>query len=232
MEAIILAGGFGTRLKHIVPDVPKPMAPVRDKPFLEYILTLLLQRGCSHVVLAVGYLKEQIITYFGTQYHGMQISYSEEIVPLFTGGAIKKALTQCREDSVFVLNGDTFFDVNLAEMQRSFERRNCVLMIAVKQMHDFSRYGTVTLTGDFITAFQEKKSCENGLINGGIYLLKRNLLDGYPDKFSFEQEVMEKHVHEMPIGAFESDGYFIDIGVPEDYFRAQSAYQKLEGIDE
>lgn len=228
MEAIILAGGFGTRLKHILPDIPKPMAPVHGKPFLEYILAFLQKSGCSHAVLAVGYLKERIISYFGTQYRGMQVSYSEENAPLFTGGAIKKALTQCRQASVFVLNGDTFFDVDLAGMLCAFKQQNCALMVAVKQMHDFSRYGTVTLAGNTIAAFSEKAPCEQGLINGGVYLLKRDILHDYPDRFSFEQDVMESPVRGMPISAFRSDGYFIDIGVPEDYCRAQVEYQKFE----
>ena len=112
MEAIILAGGFGTRLQSVVHDVPKPMAPVADKPFLAYLLDQLDRQGCTHAILAVGYKKEVIQNFFGSNYKGISLSYSVEDKPLLTGGALKKALKQATEDAVLVLNGDTFFDVD------------------------------------------------------------------------------------------------------------------------
>lgn len=227
MEAIVLAGGFGTRLRHILPDVPKPMAPVNGKPFLEYLLAYLARNRVQHVVLAVGYLREQIMEYFGTDFHGMTLSYSIETEPLLTGGAIKKALTICNEKDVFVLNGDTFFNVDLLGMEQHFREKDAALMIAVREMRDFSRYGTVKVQDGYITSFVEKQPQKAGVINGGIYLMKEDLLTDYPQTFSFETDVMEQHVDMLLIAAHPSDGYFIDIGVPEDYTLAQKEYLRF-----
>lgn len=222
MEAVILAGGFGTRLTHIVNDVPKPMAPVAGQPFLRYIVEDLIAKGITRVVIAVGYKKESIMTYFGYSYNGCEIVYSDEDKPLFTGGAMKKALTMCREDSVFVINGDTFFDVNLQAMAAEHMKNKADLTIATKKMEDFKRYGALIIENDKIIAFMEKKPTKCGIINGGMYLVKKDLLTVVTeDRFSFETEIMEKKVKEIKIYAFKSSGYFIDIGVPEDYAKAQ-----------
>lgn len=218
MEAIVLAGGFGTRLAHIVSDVPKPMAPVCGRPFLRFILDDLQAKGVCRVILAVGYLQDVIRSYFSSSYRGMELLYSSEDEPLFTGGAIKKALTLCREERVLVVNGDTYFDVSFDKM----EQIDAPLVMAVKRLRDFSRYGTVSIDAGKITGFHEKKPCKEGLINGGIYLIRRDLLDSISEKkFSFEQEILEKKYTEMEMAAYESQGYFIDIGVPEDYAAAQ-----------
>ena len=115
-EAIVLAGGFGTRLAHIVSDVPKPMAPVCGRPFLRFILDDLQKKGVERIILATGYKRECIEEFFGTHYRGMEIVYSPEDTPLGTGGAIKRALSLCREDWVAVLNGDTYFDVDFSTL--------------------------------------------------------------------------------------------------------------------
>lgn len=227
MEAIILAGGFGTRLRHLVPDVPKPMAPVDGRPFLRYILDDLIQKGVTRVVLAVGYLKEIIIDYFGNSYRGIEIIYSIEDTPLLTGGAVKKALEKCIADTVFVVNGDTYFDVELSGM-KSFKKRSGVkCVIAATYMYDFSRYGTLNLDkNSIILSFEEKKQLEKGIINGGIYLLDRNYLDDVDkDIFSLEKEVFESRVKKHEFAAFISNGYFIDIGIPEDYKKAQDDFK-------
>jgi D-glycero-alpha-D-manno-heptose 1-phosphate guanylyltransferase len=227
MEAIILAGGFGTRLSHIVSDVAKPMAPVAGQPFLKYILEDLISKGITRVVMAVGYKKESIITYFGQSYNGCEIVYSDEDRPLFTGGAMKKALTKCREEYVFVINGDTFFDVNLQAMAAEHLKTKADMTIATKEMEDFERYGTVIVEEGKITAFIEKKFKRSGQINGGIYLVKKDLLLSVKgEKFSFETEIMEKKVSEIKIYAFLSKGYFIDIGIEKDYDKAQKDFEK------
>jgi len=188
MEAIVLAGGFGTRLAHVVSDVPKPMAPVCGRPFLRFILDDLQVKGMERVILAVGYRQEIIREYFGGQYRGMQILYSTEDTPLFTGGAIKKALCLCRDDRVFVVNGDTFFDADLNAMLEE----ETPIVVAVKRLEKFSRYGTVHVSDGRITGFTEKCPCEEGLINGGVYLISRTLLEDIPkEKFSLETEVLE-----------------------------------------
>jgi len=222
MEAVILAGGFGTRLSHIVSDVPKPMAPVVGQPFLKYILDDLIAKDITRAVMAVGYKKESIMTYFGQSYNGCEIVYSDEDMPLFTGGAMKKALRKCREEHVFVINGDTFFDIDLQDMASAHIKNKADLTIATKEMENFERYGTVIIENGRIVEFLEKQRTKYGMINGGIYLVKKDLLSFVAeDKFSFETEIMEKKVREMKIYAFPSKGYFIDIGVPDDYVKAQ-----------
>ena len=222
MEAIVLAGGFGTRLRHVVPNVPKPMAPVCGKPFLEYILNYLNNSGITRVIMATGYKHEVIEQYFHRQYKNIELCYSVEDTPLFTGGAIKKALQDCDEPYVYVINGDTFFDVNLDAMYQFHVQQNSDLTIAIKYLKQFERYGTLALDDSRITGFREKQKTEAGYINGGIYLMRKNLLEQMmEEKFSFESDFMEKQVNELFFTAFESKGYFIDIGVPEDYAKAQ-----------
>lgn len=226
MEAIVLAGGFGTRLKHIVSDVPKPMAPVCGQPFLRYILDDLAKKGVGRVILAVGYKKECIEDHFGGGYAGMELVYSPEDTPLLTGGAIKRAMGLCREERVFIVNGDTFFDVDLPAMARAHAATGARLTIATKRMHDFDRYGAVeTDASGRILAFREKCFRKEGDINGGVYLAEKADLLAVPEEtFSFETAYMERRVGEGFMFAFPSAGYFIDIGIPEDYARAQEDF--------
>ena len=223
MEAIVLAGGFGTRLRHVVSDVPKPMAPVAGRPFLRYVLNELTERGVDRIVLAVGYMREAIMEGFGDAYRGAKLIYSPEDTPLFTGGAVKKALELCLDDEVFVVNGDTLFEVDLAEMADFYREKNADFVMAVRPMHDFDRYGTVVMDQNGrIERFLEKRHMKEGLINGGIYLMKKEFLRNVPEEaFSLEKDVLERYVHKKRFYAFVSDGYFIDIGVPDDYKKAQ-----------
>lgn len=226
MEAIILAGGFGTRLAQVVKDVPKPMAPVAGKPFLVYVVDDLIAQGVSRIVLAVCYKKECIMDYFGSRYNGAEILYSVEETPLFTGGAIKQALAQCHEERVLIVNGDTYFSVDFAKMRAFAEEKSTSATIAVKEMTDFDRYGKVEVNDNgIVTAFYEKAPCKRGWINGGIYDVKADCLQGYPVKFSLEQACFPKLLTAGEIAAFPSDGFFIDIGIPEDYDRAQSLFE-------
>lgn len=229
MEAIILAGGFGTRLQKVVSDVPKPMAPINNIPFLVYILNWLNKYNVTHVVLAVGYKREIIINYFGNQYKNIKIDYSIENTPLFTGGAIKKALTRCSENNVFVINGDTYFDVNLYELIKQHNKLNADFTISVKEMNEFDRYGTVKINEKKqVIGFEEKRHYKQGYINGGIYCIKKNILDKIDKKaFSFEKEYMEQYYKRDKVYAFYSNGYFIDIGIPEDYEKAQIDFKGM-----
>jgi len=225
MEAIILAGGFGTRLSHIVSDVPKPMAPVNGRPFLEYIFDYLVQNKVEHIVLAIGYKGEIIQDYFGNSYRGLEITYSVEDTPLGTGGAIKKAIKCCKESDVFIINGDTYFDVDLFEMKDFHKSKNSNLTIAVKLMSNFDRYGSVVINNDRIIKFEEKKKTLEGKINGGIYLINQCIFKSVLEtSFSFEQRVLENGCYD--IYAYNSEGYFIDIGIPEDYEKAQKDFLK------
>lgn len=227
MEAIVLAGGFGTRLAEVVRDLPKPMAPVCGRPFLEYVLTALRKEGVNHIVLAVGYKKEHIVERFGSAYLGMSIDYSVEKTPLYTGGATKQALRLCEEERIFVVNGDTYFPARLQEMRRLAVEKHASAVLAVKRMRCFSRYGTVCFDdAGYVTSFREKQFCQEGYINGGIYDMERGILEKYPDVFSLENDCFPCLAEHRELRTFCDDANFIDIGVPEDYRLAQKMFQK------
>jgi D-glycero-alpha-D-manno-heptose 1-phosphate guanylyltransferase len=216
---IILAGGFGTRLSTVVKDVPKPMAPINSKPFLHYIFKELQHQHIKNVVLSVGHLKEVIQDFFQDNYLGIAIQYAIENEPLGTGGGIKHAFNFV-DDDAYVLNGDTFFDIELAKIKNE----DAAITLALKPMFNFDRYGTVEVDeAQRIISFNEKKHCEHGLINGGVYYFKKSLFDTIDTdfKFSFEKDVLEKHVSDLHIQGKIFDNYFIDIGIPEDYKQAQ-----------
>ena len=225
MHAIVLAGGFGTRLQGVVKDLPKPMAPVNGRPFLTYILDYLIDYGYQKVVLSVGYLHEKIEDYFGGSYKSLSIDYAVENEPLGTGGAIAYSLSKCSSDDVLVLNGDTLFRVDLAAFEAFHRTKGGLFSMVLRQMPDVSRYGSVLTDGnDRITLFAEKNaSSGQGFINGGIYLINKQLLQKHPQphKFSFEKDLMEKIYQSEPIFGYKSDAYLIDIGIPDDYARAQ-----------
>jgi D-glycero-alpha-D-manno-heptose 1-phosphate guanylyltransferase len=223
-EAIVLAGGFGTRLRSVVSELPKPMAPVGERPFLEIVLDELVNAGVQRCVLAVGYKRETIEAHFGKQYRGMALAYSIEDEPLGTGGGIRQAADMLDGDACLVLNGDTLFRVDLEQLSRRFAERQSLLCVALKEMRDFDRYGTVVLESDgTISGFREKQPMQRGLINGGVYALHKELfaLKELPPVFSFEKEILEAEVGRRRFHGEAFDAYFIDIGIPEDYARAQ-----------
>lgn len=220
MEAIVLAGGFGTRLQSVVSEVPKPMAPIGEKPFLEYILKYLQKNGINKVILSVGYKWEIIRDYFGDKFENIELVYSVEDEPLGTGGAIKKAMGLVEKNEVYIINGDTFFDVELSKL--SLENGS-MLQLSLKTMSDFDRYGCVESDADgYITAFTEKSYRKKGNINGGIYLANKYIFDNFKlsEKFSFE-EFMQDNFKTIKATVKVFDNYFIDIGIPEDYKKAQ-----------
>jgi D-glycero-alpha-D-manno-heptose 1-phosphate guanylyltransferase len=221
-EAIILAGGLGTRLQSVVSDVPKCMAPVNDVPFLEYVIQYAYKQGVRKFVLSVGYKKEFIEQYIKNRNFSFEISYCIENAPLGTGGAIAKSLLQCSTNNVLVLNGDTFFEYTLP----SHINNSVACTIALKKMDQFDRYGAVTINSDNqIINFEEKKFVPTGLINTGVYIINKNSFfkNTYEEKFSFEKEYLEKYVGQSNFNALVQEGYFIDIGIPVDYEIAQSS---------
>ena len=223
-EAVILAGGKGTRLQSVVSDIPKPMAPIGDKPFLEILIHHLANQGIDHVVLAVGYKHEVIQNYFGESWRDVSISYAIESSPLGTGGAVKAAASHLSGDAFFLLNGDTFFDVLLVDLGESFEQADFPFVLSLKEVEDQNRYGRVAINDDHITAFEEKQYIDKGYINGGVYTCSTDWwLYKSPETeiFSLESDVLEKLVQEHLLGYYISEGYFIDIGIPEDYKLAQ-----------
>lgn len=228
-ECIVLAGGLGTRLRSVVADKPKCMAPIGDRPFLYYLLQYLAEQGITHVVLSLGYRSEQVIDWCQQTQLPLEISYVIESEPLGTGGGIILASSEIRGNEFFVANGDTFFHVPLADYHRFHKEKQSALSLALKPMQQFERYGSVELDENArITAFLEKKFCEQGLINGGIYLTSKEYLQGLqlPQQFSFEKEVLEQQVKNKQVYGFIADQYFIDIGIPEDYAQAQSDFLK------
>ena len=221
LEAIVLAGGLGTRLRSVVSDLPKPMAPIGDKPFLEYILKYLQKNGITRAILSVGYRWETIKEYFGDKFEDIELIYSVEDEPLGTGGAIKKAMNQVKNSQVYIINGDTFFDVNLKNIILQDDAK---LMLSLKQMNNFDRYGCVESDeNSLVTEFTEKGHRESGNINGGIYLASKNIFDIFDldEKFSFE-EFMQVNFEKLKISVKVFENYFIDIGIPEDYQKAQN----------
>jgi D-glycero-alpha-D-manno-heptose 1-phosphate guanylyltransferase len=219
MEAIVLAGGFGTRLRSVVKDVPKPMAAVAGKPLLEVLLGRLAEQGFTHVVLALGHLAEVIVEHFGREFRGMEITHVIEDMPLGTGGAVRLALTHCRADHAYVFNGDTF----LAAIEPLWQQFHEPLIVA-RDVPDTSRYGRLETSGEHVQGFAEKGQSGPGLINAGCYVLPRHALDAFAPgtAFSLEQDFLCPLVPENPLRVFVSQGYFIDIGIPEDYERAQT----------
>lgn len=224
-EAIVLAGGFGTRLQSVISDVPKPMAPIKGKPFLSYVLLYLKKYGVRHIILSVGHLHEVVEAYFGENWEGLEISYAIENEPLGTGGAIKYAFEKIKFQEAYVVNGDTFFDVNLNTFHKYHAKKQAEISLALRAVDDVSRYGTVQTNGDNqIIAFSEKGKFEGkGNINGGIYLINKQIFKKitiFADKFSIENDVFEKYYSVHRFFGFPFEDYFIDIGIPEDYKRA------------
>jgi D-glycero-alpha-D-manno-heptose 1-phosphate guanylyltransferase len=225
MEAIILAGGFGTRLAARLEGVPKPMAPVAGRPFLEILLRQLEHAGCVRAILSVGYLHEVIENHFGTEFSGVQIDYAVEHAPLGTGGAIRNALGMAAEKSVLVLNGDTFLDADYAAMMRFHAHEGTILTMAVTHCENIARYGGVTI-GDRmrVTGFQEKGCMGAGWINAGAYAMRKDIAWSAQlgEKFSFETDFLAPQIAALGPAAYAVQGFFLDIGVPEDLDRAQA----------
>lgn len=224
-EAIILAGGKGTRLQSVVKDIPKPMADINGRPFLSNILDTISKQGITTAYLAVGFKKEVVKLYYGKYYANLTIHYVDEDYPLGTGGAIKKALNHTKTSDILILNGDTLFDVDIQSFYDFHKTEKAAISLALKPLSDFDRYGTVELNEDsIITNFSEKQYRFKGNINGGCYLINKEKikLNNYPETFSFETDFLEQTTQVYLQKGFISDGYFIDIGIPEDYRKAQT----------
>lgn len=235
MEVIILAGGLGTRLRSEIKDVPKCMAPVAGKPFLWYLLTDLKKyKDVKRVILSVGYLREVIFEWITTvkDEFPFEFDFAIEEEPLGTGGGIRLAMKKVTENEAIILNGDTYFAVNLDELVSAhYAQKDAKLTIALKPMKDFDRYGTVVTGADGrVLKFNEKQPCTEGEINGGVYVLSNDesIFEGQPRKFSFETAVMQENCGESGcLFGVVQNGYFIDIGIPEDYKKANVELLKL-----
>ena len=231
--AIILAGGFGTRLQSVVSDLPKPMAPVNGSPFLNYQLDYLKHYGVKKAILSVGYLAEKIQEYYKSSYKGIAIDYVVETSPMGTGGGIRLGLEFCKDEFGLVLNGDSFFDIDLHDFFKLHINESSRFSLSLRNVSDSSRYGTIeTDANDQITSFKEKMGiAKAGRINGGTYILnKEDYLKATPPQtsFSIEKDFFEKQFKSQVIKGFEFNGYFIDIGIPEDFTKAQHDFKEFK----
>ena len=234
MKAIILAGGAGTRLRSLVPDLPKPMAPIAGRPFLEYLIERLVQGGVTDLILSVGHRAKAISDHFGASWGGAAISYAVETEPLGTGGAVAFALQGVHDKSVLVLNGDTYLGIDFADLVAWGDSQPALMAgMVLRAVDDVARYGAVLCEDGMVRGFVEKSQVGPGLINVGVYLLNPAIMSrfGLSGCFSLESDLLQPHAAALHISAYVTDGFFIDIGVPADYLRAQIAIPAhVEGI--
>lgn len=232
MEAIILAGGFGTRLQPVVRDVPKSMALINYRPFLEYQLDYLITQGVRNVVLSIGYKRDVIINHFRKRYRSVEIDYAVEEEPLGTGGGIRFSFWKIKSDWAYVLNGDSIFHLDLRSFAEKHHKKKADITIGLRKLEQTDRFGRVILNRNHrITGFSEKdKAPGPGYINGGVYVINKTFLMDpfFRGKFSIEKDCFEKFYSTARFFGFPSDGYFIDIGIPEDFNKAQHDFGRFE----
>ncbi len=231
--AIILAGGLGTRLRPVVNDLPKSMAPVHGRPFLSFLMDYWIDQGIENFVLSVGYLSDQIQTYFGARYRNCSITYVVETTPLGTGGGLRKVLLdlEWQQSHVVLINGDTWYPVDLLAVCAA---TRLPITIALKPLSENQRYAGVTIDNNAqVTAFGVKADgpC---LINGGCYLINippiTDQLRNYPANFSLEQDFLIQLANRGLVGASIQDVSFLDIGIPADYSRATALLPKNQTL--
>ena len=222
-ECIILAGGLGTRLREAVPGLPKCMAPVAGRPFMYYVINYLLEQKVQHFIFSLGYMHDVIQEYINDEFPLLDLQYSIEDEPLGTGGAIKLACKKTSTDNILMLNGDTMYKIHVNKLLTFHTEYDAACTIALKPMHDFDRYGVVEINQqNYIQSFKEKQFYRSGLINGGAYALNMAsfLSLSLPEKFSFEKDYLEKFHSQQNMMGLIQDEYFIDIGITEDYKKA------------
>lgn len=226
MEAILLAGGLGTRLRSVVQDRPKPMALIEGRPFMEYVTDELVRCGITDIIFAVGYKGSMVEEHFkdGRSF-GFRASYAYEETLLGTAGAIKNAGRLVKGNRFYVLNADTFYKIDYSRLARQQDAQGLDMALVLREVPDVSRYGRAVLDREgWLTAFNEKtQDPVPGTINGGIYLMTRSLLEDIPEgKVSLENDMIPRWLREeRALGGFVNDGYFIDIGIPEAYYQFQ-----------
>lgn len=223
LEGVVLAGGFGTRLRQVVPDFPKPMAPIAGRPFLEILLSDLAAKGFGRIVLSLGFMANKIQEHFGNQYADMELGYVVENEPLGTGGAVRLAMDQTYQDHVYVFNGDTYLDLEISLVEKQWQAHRGAIIIG-KEVPDTARYGRLLIKDHRVIGFAEKGIAGPGFINAGTYVLNKGQLDKFNllSTFSLESDYLSPAVCDSPFDLFVTEGHFIDIGVPEDYLRAQT----------
>jgi D-glycero-alpha-D-manno-heptose 1-phosphate guanylyltransferase len=224
MEAIVLAGGRGTRLGALTGQLPKPMVPVAGRPFLAFVLDHLVGQGVTRIILSVGYLHEAIESHFGARYRDVALVYVVEVQALGTGGGTRLALEQAREQLVFVVNGDTLFPASFADMLAMQKSMQADVVMALKPVPAAGRFGQVQVDHGIVTGFQEKAGDGQALINGGTYLMRRNrILRLLPQgASSLEYDLVPGILKTHVVAAVVADAVFLDIGEPASYELAQT----------
>lgn len=223
MKAVILCGGLGTRLGSLTKDTPKPLLEVAGKPFIAHVLERLHSNGVTHACLAVSFQWQKLCVALGDHWNGLPLSYSVEDKPLGTGGAIRQALTSMGWPEALIANGDTLVEINLEQMQSLAHHVHADVVLALKHVSDTARYGRVNLlaTGK-VTSFSEKGLAGPGLINAGLFWIRAEFLTPITHAvFSFEQDAMMANLSGHSIYGLQTDGYFIDMGIPADLERAR-----------
>ncbi|QGP92677.1 D-glycero-alpha-D-manno-heptose 1-phosphate guanylyltransferase [Neomoorella glycerini] len=224
MQAVILAGGFGTRLRPVVPDLPKALAKIGSRPFLKYQLAWLASYGTREVILCLGYRSQAVLSYLSeVNTEGIQVISSIEQEPLGTAGALKHA-EHLLAERFLVVNGDTFVDVNLTALVEYHYRKVSFLTMVLANVEDATAYGQVKINNEGrVVSFQEKVP-GRGQVNAGVYFMEKSVLRYIPpdQPYSMERELLPKLLTrgELVYG-FVHEGYFIDIGTPLNYRRAQ-----------
>ncbi|MGL5485021.1 MAG: sugar phosphate nucleotidyltransferase [Shewanella sp.] len=218
MECIILVGGMGTRLKAVSGDTPKPLVLVAERPFVYYIMDYLIDHGVNKIIFATSYKSGDFKSTLGTNYRGVEIYYSVENYPLGTGGGIRQAIEFVSGDNVLIFNGDTYATVDINKSFSKHITSGKEVTLSLFHVSDTSRYGRVNVQDDIITNFSEKSISGPGFINSGVYWINKRALDKQPQSFSFESDYLMKNIDKLGCDFF--DGYFIDIGIPDDYYVA------------
>ena len=223
MQAIILVGGLGLRLKSCLDNVPKALAEINGKPFLFWMLDYLKKQGITKIILATGHMSNKIESLVGDNWDGIEIIYSIESKPLGTGGAIKKALAQINSEEVFIFNGDTWLTIDLKNFAEAAKIAGSKIGVALAKVNNASRYGLVNLKDGYIVKFIEKKTPSSGYINAGLYFLAKpfEILMPADSYFSFEERVLIPESNNSKLYGYKKTSNFIDIGIPEDFRRAQ-----------
>lgn len=228
-EAVILAGGRGSRLGDLTLECPKPLLPVRGYPFLVHLILELSKKGINRVILSVGYKAEKIEEYFRSCELSLpEIDFCRESEPLGTGGAIKKSLGYTRSSHVLVLNGDSYVEFSLNNLVAKHDSNSALITLCSAKLPNASRYGIIKFDdAKVVYEFLEKQPNVSGWINCGCYLLDREQVAGVlsnidEKEFSFEREFLEKEVSSKKLFAYLVEGQFLDIGIPSDYELAQS----------
>lgn len=232
MEAIILAGGLGTRLRAVISDLPKPMALIRGRPFLEYQMDFWIAQGVERIILSVGYKKETIRAHFGDSYHGAEVVYAEEDRQLGTGGALLHAAQHIKSATDFLLlNGDTYYEVSLAKLQQAHRVADADMTLALRELEVNDRYSGVRLDSQSrIVEFQRRDDpARERLVNGGVYVINPRVLEHLTlpaDRaLSLEDEILPNLLRQgRCIAGHVVAGQFLDIGLPEDYQRAPALF--------